>query len=304
MSWLGATGVCHGWEKNRLKFRNKFLNFRSSTKFYMNFYWLKLDLARLNLTDIPDVRYIYFIFLEPRTHQDLLNEICFTVFRLQFKFVQNLETLLEFATKLEICKGLTATWAGSAWQPVRTGMPGPQPMQVGTTYDPQLSGVQALRPCTGALQGSTAPARRAAGRRQLPAARRSTSAVVAAASMSSGTGASARLPARTSAEQGDVGSSVTDAHRTWLRDVEKEEHPGRPLTHSAGAGASSGGLNGWSSRLRPVIDSRRRSWSRDARRQAAAATARLRVGERRPNGGERRCSTNKRCRRAAFKHGK
>jgi hypothetical protein len=28
----------------------------------------KLALARLKLTDIPDTRYIYFIFLEPRTY--------------------------------------------------------------------------------------------------------------------------------------------------------------------------------------------------------------------------------------------
>jgi hypothetical protein len=137
----------------------------------MNFYWLKLDLARLNLTDIPDVRYIYFTFLEPRKDQDLLNEICFTSFRHQFKFVQNLETLLEFETKLEIRKGHTATWAGYAWQPVRTGMPGPWPMRVGATYGPQSSGIQTLRPLTGALQGSAEPARGAAGRRRLLAAR-------------------------------------------------------------------------------------------------------------------------------------
>jgi hypothetical protein len=46
----------------------------------MNFYWLNLDLASLNLIDIPDVRYIYFTFLEPRTDQDLLNKICLTFF--------------------------------------------------------------------------------------------------------------------------------------------------------------------------------------------------------------------------------
>jgi hypothetical protein len=51
--------------KNLVEFRNKFHNFRCSTKFYMNFYSFKLDLARLKLTDIPDSRYIYFIFLNP-----------------------------------------------------------------------------------------------------------------------------------------------------------------------------------------------------------------------------------------------
>jgi hypothetical protein len=65
--------------KNLLEFRNKFHNFRSYTKFYENLYRFKLALARLKLTDIPNTRYIYFIFLEPRTDQDLLNEICFTI---------------------------------------------------------------------------------------------------------------------------------------------------------------------------------------------------------------------------------
>jgi hypothetical protein len=37
------------------EFRNIFHNFRSSTKFYMNFYWIKVDLARLKLKDIPEV---------------------------------------------------------------------------------------------------------------------------------------------------------------------------------------------------------------------------------------------------------
>jgi hypothetical protein len=45
--------------KNLLEFKNKFHKFRSSTKFYMNFYWFKLDLARLKLKDILDT--IYFI---------------------------------------------------------------------------------------------------------------------------------------------------------------------------------------------------------------------------------------------------
>jgi hypothetical protein len=100
-------------------------------------------------------------------------------------------------------------------------------MQVGAAYDPQSSGVQALRPCTGALQGSAAPVRRAAGRRRRPAARRSRSAVAAAASMSSGTGALVRLPARTGAEQGNVGSAATDAHGgTWAQRCQKGGAPG------------------------------------------------------------------------------
>jgi hypothetical protein len=58
-------GTCHGREK-LLELRNNFHNFRSSIKISMNFYRFKLDLARLKLTDIPDTRYIYFIFLNPR----------------------------------------------------------------------------------------------------------------------------------------------------------------------------------------------------------------------------------------------
>jgi hypothetical protein len=46
----------------------------------MNFYWFKLDLARLKLIDIPDARYIYFIFLNPRIDYDLLKEIYFIHF--------------------------------------------------------------------------------------------------------------------------------------------------------------------------------------------------------------------------------
>jgi hypothetical protein len=63
-----------------LEFRNIFHNFRSYTKIYKNFYRFKLAVERLELPDIPDTRYIYLIFLEPRTDQDLLNEICFTIF--------------------------------------------------------------------------------------------------------------------------------------------------------------------------------------------------------------------------------
>jgi hypothetical protein len=46
----------------------------------MDFYWIKLDLARLKLKDIPDPRFIYFIFFEPITDQDLLNKIYSTFF--------------------------------------------------------------------------------------------------------------------------------------------------------------------------------------------------------------------------------
>jgi hypothetical protein len=67
-------------EKNLLKFRNNFHNFRSSIKFSMNFYRFKQALARLKLTDIPDTIYIYLIFLKPRADPDILNEIYFTIF--------------------------------------------------------------------------------------------------------------------------------------------------------------------------------------------------------------------------------
>jgi hypothetical protein len=66
--------------KNLLEFRNIFHNFRNSIKFSLNFYRFKLALARLKLTDIPDTRYVYFIFLESRTDQDLHEEIYFTIF--------------------------------------------------------------------------------------------------------------------------------------------------------------------------------------------------------------------------------
>jgi hypothetical protein len=66
--------------KNLLEFRNKNHNFRNSIKFSMSFYRFKLALARLKLTNNPDTRYIYFIFLDPRTSQDLHEEIYFTIF--------------------------------------------------------------------------------------------------------------------------------------------------------------------------------------------------------------------------------
>jgi hypothetical protein len=45
----------------------KIHNFRSYTKFYMNFYRFKLALDRLKLTDKLGTRSIFIIFLEPRT---------------------------------------------------------------------------------------------------------------------------------------------------------------------------------------------------------------------------------------------
>jgi hypothetical protein len=77
--------------KNLLEFRNIFHNFRSSTKFYKNPYWIKLDLAHLKLKDIPDAIYIHFIFLEPRTDEDLSKEIYFIFFWFQIKLVQIFE---------------------------------------------------------------------------------------------------------------------------------------------------------------------------------------------------------------------
>jgi hypothetical protein len=53
--------------ENLLELRNNFHNFRNSIKFSMNVYRFKLALARLKkLTDIPDTKYIYLIFLKPR----------------------------------------------------------------------------------------------------------------------------------------------------------------------------------------------------------------------------------------------
>jgi hypothetical protein len=88
---------------------NIFHNFWSSTKFYMNFYWIKLDLARFKIICIPEARYIYFIFFNPRTHQDLSNEIYFINFWAQFKFVQDLEELLRFEFILKMNKGNKAS---------------------------------------------------------------------------------------------------------------------------------------------------------------------------------------------------
>jgi hypothetical protein len=66
--------------KNLLEFRNDFHNCMSSIIFSMNFYRFQLALARLKLTDIPDTRYIYLIFLKPRTDQGLLKEMYPTFF--------------------------------------------------------------------------------------------------------------------------------------------------------------------------------------------------------------------------------
>jgi hypothetical protein len=57
----------------------------------MNFYWIKLGLSRLKLKDFLDARYIYFIFLNHRTDQDLSKEICFIIFWLQINLVQIFE---------------------------------------------------------------------------------------------------------------------------------------------------------------------------------------------------------------------
>jgi hypothetical protein len=67
----------------------------------MNFYRFELALARLKLTDIPCTRYIYFIFLEPRTDQDLQEEIYFTIFQLESKSIQIFEVCSIFESKLE-----------------------------------------------------------------------------------------------------------------------------------------------------------------------------------------------------------
>jgi hypothetical protein len=54
-------------EKNLLEFRDKFPNFRNSIKISKNFYRFNLVLARLKLTLKYGTRYIFSIFLEPRT---------------------------------------------------------------------------------------------------------------------------------------------------------------------------------------------------------------------------------------------
>jgi hypothetical protein len=102
--------------KNLLEFRNNFHNFRNSIKFAMNFYRFKLALARLKLTDILDTRYIYFIFLEPRTGQDLHKEIYFKNFRLEFESLQIFEVCSIFESKSKRNKINLPIWADfSAW---------------------------------------------------------------------------------------------------------------------------------------------------------------------------------------------
>jgi hypothetical protein len=85
-----------------------------------NFIWIstefKLDLARLKLTGIPEARYIYFIFLEPRIDQYILNEFCFEIFWLEFKFAQIVQ-LAAVWIKSEIEKELKATWPESTGGP-------------------------------------------------------------------------------------------------------------------------------------------------------------------------------------------
>jgi hypothetical protein len=62
----------------------------------MNFYWIKLDLARLKLTGNPEAKYIHFIFLNPRKDQYLSKEICFIFFWFQNNPVQNLQLCSRF----------------------------------------------------------------------------------------------------------------------------------------------------------------------------------------------------------------
>jgi hypothetical protein len=80
----------------------------------MNFYWFKLDWARLKLIDILDARYIYFIFLNPRMDYDLLKEIYFIHFYLKFTFLQILWYLLKYSNNQnnsENAKGIKCFWA-------------------------------------------------------------------------------------------------------------------------------------------------------------------------------------------------
>jgi hypothetical protein len=99
--------------KNLLEFRNNFHNFRNSIKFSMNFYRFKLALARLKLTYIIDTRYIYFILLEPRTDQDLHEEIYFTIFLFESKSLQIFEICNIFEPKLKKLKNRNGNWANS-----------------------------------------------------------------------------------------------------------------------------------------------------------------------------------------------
>jgi hypothetical protein len=109
--------------KNLLKFRNKIHNFRNSIKFYMNFYRFKLAISRLKLTNNPDTRYIYFIFLEPRSGQDLHNEIYFIIFLLEFKSLQIFKVCSIFESKLKRNKISPALWAVFSARPSSTVTP-------------------------------------------------------------------------------------------------------------------------------------------------------------------------------------
>jgi hypothetical protein len=74
----------------------------------MNFYWFKLDLARLKLAGIPEARYIYFIILDPIKDYDILNEIYFPISWLEFNLVQILEIYNSFETNQKFVKDLKA----------------------------------------------------------------------------------------------------------------------------------------------------------------------------------------------------
>jgi hypothetical protein len=93
----------------------------------MDFYWIKLDLKWLKLKDILDTRYIYLIFLEPRTDQDLLNKICFIEFGHRFYFLQFLDYFgLIWTKSKEIWKKRRSSlcaWAGlGPWPRCCSGM--------------------------------------------------------------------------------------------------------------------------------------------------------------------------------------
>jgi hypothetical protein len=121
--------------KTLLELRNNFHNFRSSIKFSMNFYRFKLDLTRLKLTDIPDTKYNYFIFLNPRKDYDWHMEIYFKIFLLEFKFAQ-LYNSFEHIWKL--WKGLRPT-NRIQQQPSWTGPARPSCIVVHVAHGPRHS---------------------------------------------------------------------------------------------------------------------------------------------------------------------
>jgi hypothetical protein len=81
----------------------------------MNFYWFKLDLVRLKLTYNPEAWYIYFLFLDPITDQDLLKDICFIFFWVQTKSVQFLQLCSSFELIWNLWKGLKPTGCIQRW---------------------------------------------------------------------------------------------------------------------------------------------------------------------------------------------